>query len=412
MTKYGATRWRYVNVEFRWGRLWVPSDVLNPQTAMRNQTKLYIEELPLRYFEGQAGDTYLRAIPAGMLVSLSMAYPTPPLTTQLASLKRLLLEARNLEAFHYQDRGQGTQFAFSGRERLPAFKELSLKSYDWGHDRAEVQRHWDFSRTRSLELVSVPVFNFLSSVSFPDFCDLHTLHVEDYSAHLPDRRREATQGLYILVGRYIRALRTLKVTCHTQLFGIDAITTHADSLRHLRLRDHVGFGDEDRRSPTLWPDDVTTLARALTRLQTLELDLDVARTDPPAFLLAVCAFPRLHTLTLHMQTVLTAHAVVHPQTDPDRDAAVRTFAFLLRNKTGDIPWRRITVNVGGWRPVMIRRLSDAWLRLNEHGVFAERCFVLERWGDGDGEMAVREEMAQATQMEDNAEDDMDAETEY
>lgn len=55
------------------------------------------------------------------------------------------------------------------------------------------------------------------------------------------------------------------------------------------------------------------------------------------------------------------------------------------------PWRSVTVNVGGWKQVMVRRLSEAWKRQNENGVFAERCFVLER-NAGTGELSVREEM--------------------
>lgn len=39
---------------------------------------------------------------------------------------------------------------------------------------------------------------------------------------------------------------------------------------------------------------------------------------------------------------------------------------------------------------MVRRLSEAWKRQNENGVFAERCFVLER-NAGTGELSVREE---------------------
>jgi hypothetical protein len=367
----------------------MPADILSPQHPRFSQITLSIENLPLRNFDGEHLNAYMRAIPTNQLVSLKLGTPTPPLATRLGSLKRLVLDARRLETFHYQDRGQGTQFAFSESERLPAFRDLTLKSYDWNHDREAVKAHWDFSRIRSLELVMVPVFNFLASVSFPDFSELHHLHVEDFSAHLIDRRKDATFGLYILVKNHIRALQSLQITCHTLHFPIDALLTHAPTLETLRFRDHVGFAEDDRHCPTMWTDDLALLSRHLVHLKTLELDMDITNTEPPRFLGAIAAFPSLHTLTLHVQTVLHAEEVIHPGTDRDLATAVYYFNTLLRHKVG-VPWRSITINVGGWRQVMLRRLGEAWRRQNLRGVFAERCFVLERPGPWTG-YHVREE---------------------
>lgn len=379
---------------------------------------------------------YLRAIPIELLVSLKLAHPAPPLVTRLSSLKTLLLSAGRIETLHFEDRGQGTQFSFLPNERLPPFRELNIRSYDWRHTSEEVARHWDFSRIKSLKLVSVPVFNFMASVKFTDFANLHTLHCEDFSAHLPDLRQEATSALYVLIKNYIRALSTLFITVHTAAFPVDALLHHAPALTTLRLRDHTGFAEDDRRCPTLHPADVALLARHLRYLQVLELDMDTAGDDAhtAAFLRAVCAFPALHTLTLHVPTVLRPYDQpvannmlllpgVEGQGGEDRDyeAALRALRFFVaaRQQIGDgyggslPPWRSVTVNVGGWKRVMVRRLSEAWRRLNEDGVFAERCFVLER-DAGTGMMSLREEMpveagSRATTPE--AEDDSEEEDE-
>ncbi|KAK7748365.1 hypothetical protein SLS62_008628 [Diatrype stigma] len=208
---------------------------------------------------------------------------------------------------------------------------------------------------------------------------------------------------------------------------------HAPTLRVLRLRDHVGLVDEDRRCPTLRAADVAGLARHLAHLRALELDLDAADCDDPArFLRALCAFPRLEALTLHVQTAVKPWAALallgaggggeeekgsHHHFDADYDAAICMFEALVRGKkerrqeigekTMVVPWRRITLVVGGWRPFMVRRTSAVWRALNARGVFAERCFVLEGAGEGtvdeggdaaaDIALLVREEMARTVE---------------
>ncbi|ROW07139.1 hypothetical protein VPNG_07354 [Cytospora leucostoma] len=376
-------------------QFWMPADVLNAEQTRHHNTRLYVEELPLREFEDELRDIYVRAIPVQLLVSLKTAYPSPPLVTRLNSLKYLLLASRRLEILHFEDRGQGTQFDFAPHERLPAFRELSLQSYDWRHTPEEVARHWDFSRITSLELISVPIYNFLGSVDFHDLANLRTLHCEDFSAHHPPEQRvEATRGLYVLIKSHIRALSSIKITVHTADLPIDALLPHAPYLTDLRLRDHTGFDEEDRRCPTLAHADLALLARHMRRLRTLELDMDTALADVPRFLKAACSFPSLHTLVLHVQTVLRPFGpAIVPGTDRDYEAAAVIFRFLVRHKVGCVPWRSVTINVGGWRRVLVRRLSEAWRSLNERGVFAERCFVMERreGPDGDGGLVVREE---------------------
>lgn len=379
----------------------MPADVLNAHQAHRQHTKLYVEDLPLQDFEGEMRDIYTRAIPVDLLVSLKTAYPTPPLVTRLNSLKHLLIAARHLEVLHFEDRGQGTQFDFLPGERLPALRELSLQSYDWRHTANEVARHWDLSHLTSLELVSVPIYNLLCSIRFDDLRGLRHLHCEDFSAHHPhDLRLEATHGLHALVALYVRSLMTLNITVHTEFFPVAAaLLPHAGTLTTLRLRDHTGFDEEEMRCPTLAHEDVALLSRRLGRLCFLELDMDTlyagfegsGRVEPSSFLRACCAFPSLHTLTLHVQTMLRPFGVVYPVgVDKDYEMAMWVFQFLMRNKVGDVPWRSITINVGGWKRVLVRRLSEAWRTLNERGVFAERCFVMERNDEG-RTMVIREE---------------------
>jgi hypothetical protein len=276
---------------------------------------------------------------------------------------------------------------------MPPVSSLLLRSYDWHHTTEDVQKHWDFSEIQSLELISVPVFNFLSSVSFQDFTELRTLHVEDYSAHLSDKREDATIGLNILIKDHIKALELLHITCHTRLFQLEAIAAHRNSLRVLRLRDHVGFSEDDQKCPTLAPVDLAELSRQLRFVHTLELDLDTRLCDPVTFLRAICAFPAVHTLTLHVQTILHPLEELSPGVDRDYEAAMRTFQLLVQEKDrigAHIPWKHISLNVGGWKRVMVRRLGGIWRRRNELGIYAERCFVLERDAQN-GKIAVREE---------------------
>ncbi|KAI2464744.1 hypothetical protein F4781DRAFT_55998 [Annulohypoxylon bovei var. microspora] len=389
LQRLSSLRWCYVGTHRR-GYFSTPSDVLSPNHVNNNSIRLYVKDLPLRSFNSGSQDIYLQAIPTSNLVSLKMASPTPPLTTHLGSLKRLLVEARLIETLHYNDRGQGTQFSFRGNERLPAFQELSLRSYDWNHSVGAVRKHWDFSRLRRLTLVDVPLFPFLSSVSFSQLRQIYVLHCEDFSTHLPDRRQDATRELYKLTTQ-IRSLHTFKVTCHINMFPISGLLSHADSLQILSFRDYMGFGDERQRCPTMRLEDLSLLSRRLVHLHTIELDMDVALCESALFLRTLCNFLGLHTLVLHMHTVLQALDELQDGTDPDYEAAMEVFSALVSNKHGR-SWRSITVNVGGWKPVMVRRIGEAWRLQNRRGFFAERCFVLEKDADS-GEMAVRENVS-------------------
>ena len=345
----------------------------------RNNTKLHIENFPLRH----SGDSvYTEAIPNEFLASLKLANPSPPLSAELTSLKRLILQSENLNVFHYKDRGQGTRFNFEDDERMPAFKDLHLTCYDWNHSADEVRKHWDFSQLRCLAIRTMPSHNFLNSVPLHQFSQLRSLQVEDWSAHLPDKRAQATQLLHELVGTHCKRLERLEITCHTQSFGMEAIIMHRDTLRKLSFRDHVGFRNESRRCPTVDPRDLAKLAQSLQVLQSIELDMDVqSLRDPFQFLTSLLDFPTLDEITLHIQTTIPTHGEYVPQIDRDHRAAASIFSTLLDGREinqPDRPLKKITITVGGWQPVMVRRLGANWRELNEQGIFAERCFVLER----------------------------------
>lgn len=348
-------------------------------------------------------DGYAKAIPARLLVSLEILSSSPHLTTKLASLKTLLLQANNLRTLHYAGRGQGTNFQLEGDERLPALTNLYLQSYDWNHSADCVRRHWDFSQIRSLRLVSMPIFEFLDAVEFNDLSNLHTLHVDDFSAHRSDKRIEATRHLSTLIGSHIRALEVLEITCHTQDFSLDAILQHGQTLRELRIRDHVGHGEDYRICPTLRATDLARLADRLPYVQTLELDLDTRGcTDVPGFLKALGRFRTLDALTLNVQTLIEPIEALRLCDDPgyvDLDIAAKTDMLrdLIEVRTNpDRPWRKITINSGGYRLPLFRRLGATWKTLNEHQIYAERCFMLKRvppgeyigWEVGQGQLRI------------------------
>ncbi|KAK0390689.1 hypothetical protein NLU13_0192 [Sarocladium strictum] len=400
-----SIRWNYTSSpDLKTPTCWLLQDALDLRNLRSRDITLQIFDLPLQDFTASSDPSILtRTIPAPLMTTLTLGHPRPPLTYKVGPLKMLLLQAAQLKVFHYEDRGQGTRFRFDRDDgRMPAVEDLMLRSYDWDHGMEEVRRHWDFSKLRSLQLLQVPIYNFLSSIDPSHLRDLHTLRVEDFSAHLPDKRREATRALSDLVAGHITSLEVLDLVCHVSLFSIEALLGHRLTLRELRLRDHTGFGEEEHAVPTVSGEDLARLAREMPLLHTLELDMDVTQCNAREFLSAACRFGSLHTLTVHVQTLLRPLDAIQAGTDRDFEAAMATFRFLLdeRDRVSKLPtyakntftpWRRITINVGGWRRVMVRRVSSAWRERNEHGIFAERCFVLER-SALHGQLGVREEI--------------------
>lgn len=293
------------------------------------------------------------------LVSLKMG-PTHVSRSEsgLQILKKLLLRTPLLETFHYVDcraqRVSGRQFNFEEGQRLPPFKDLMLKNYDWKHDAEEVNSHWDFSQTKSLALLMIPVYNFLQSVRLSDLAQLQHLHAEDYSeATEPQNQKLATKELYALIKDQIRSLQSLNVTCSFQDFHIDALLVHAKSLTSLVFRDHNVSSNLRQHCPVLNVKDLTVLSRSLSSLESLEIDMD-HRSFPEDWLLVLCQFPRLHTLVLHTQTVIHHNCYPRPGQDPDLTRAYDCFTMLVSQRPEPTKWRRVVINVGGWRERDVR----------------------------------------------------------
>ncbi|OTB12851.1 hypothetical protein K445DRAFT_65664 [Daldinia sp. EC12] len=386
-----SLRWRYVgnrssiNSSFTFS---TPSNILSPYHIKINRTKIYVEDLPLEDPYSGPYNTYAQDIPANNLVSLNMQSPT--LTKTIESLKQFLVRAQGTQNLNYNGRGQGTSFSFKENERLPPFIGILLRSYDWNHSAEEVRRHWNFSKIRHLTLIDVPLYRFLTSVPFAELRDLETFHCEDFTTHTPDRREEATEILYKLI-QNIKALHTINITCHTNFFRIDSLLRHAGSLQVLSFRDYVGFDDETKQYPTMRIADLVQLSTTLVNLNSLELGMDASACDPNLFLQALCNFPRLTKLTLHTHTLWQAWEAADDGGDRDYKAAVQTLATLTDNKRGS-PWQDIVLNVGGWKPVMVRRLDQAWQEKNKQGIYAERCFEIKR-DEGTGQYVLWENHA-------------------
>lgn len=373
-------------------RVWSVAHLLDYNQLKRDGTEVHIEGLPLSSSQHDLHESLLDLALTEHVVSLQLSAPTPPLTTKAESMKRLLLRCPSLKTLGYEDIGRGTSFEFQPGERMPPVQSLSLRSYDWIHSATEVERHWDLSSLRSLSLTSVPVSTFLLSIPLDDLSQLRCLRVHDSLPHGQDGGEDATRGVYLLVRDHIERLQVLDVFCHTELFGIDAILRHGSSLRELRFRDHVGFQHDDIKCPTLHPQDVAVLGASLSHVRILELDMDVRLCHASEFLQAVSLFPSLHTLALHVQTLVCPDEEHIAVRDADYEAAMETFLFLLRQRetaSARVLWKRITINVGGWQRVTTRRLSLAWKRQNARGIFAERCFEMSR--EEDGQYFVREE---------------------
>lgn len=382
-------RWKYHAPRLCSGGYWLPSDVLRPPTRTQHAVRLTIEDLPLEDHLGQNESAYLKAIPAPLLVSLKAETRFPLRTPQLDSLKKLLIKAQGLETFHYNDNGQGTRFVFQSGDRLPPIQELELRSYDWDHTSAEARKHWDFTQLRKLVLVEVPLNRFLSSVPASALSHITSLECGDFNPGTPEVRRNTTALLASLIEE-VEELEELKITCHTRELPIRILSAHGRSLRSLRFRDHVGFAEDDVMCPTLATGDLMTLSQSMPLLESLELDLEVRnhQGDPRQFLSVLCRFRQLKNLTLHVQTLVDPFDEdIDMEHDKDLEAAEDMCAFLVRERArqnlqsgrNDGPgWSQITINVGGWGPVQVRRLSEAWRERNEQGIFAERCFMFEK----------------------------------
>ena len=336
------------------------------------------------------------------LVSLKMGSSHAPHSeSALQILKKLLLRAPLLETFHYVNcrapRIPGQQFNFEEDQRLPPFKDLMLKNYDWRYDAEEVKLHWDFSRIRSLGLLMVPVYKFLQSVPYSALAQLQHLQAEDYSDPMDFRNTPlATVKLHELIKNHIMELHTLDIVCIFPKFSIDALLAHAKSLKSLAFRDCLESHNSLQHRRVLNAENLTILSKSMSLLETLEIDIDHT-TFPEACLLALCQFPRLHTLVLHTQTVIQPDSNPRPGQDPDLTRAYDSFTMLVRQRPIPVKWQRVVINVGGWRerPVAPRvgrrsRTGHAATYTYYGACVSQRYFVLEESASGQEDLIYEE----------------------
>ncbi|KHE83006.1 hypothetical protein GE21DRAFT_521 [Neurospora crassa] len=367
--------------------------------------RLYIDNFTLTNPIDEAwkiGDFPLTTDFSKSLVSLKMG-STQVLHSESALdiLKKLLLRTPILETFHYMGsrapRVPGRQFIFEENQRLPPFRELMLKNYDWKHDAGDVKLHWDFSRIRSLALLMIPVYKFLESVPFSDLAQLQHLHVEDYSEAIEhENSRRATEKLYALIKEDIRALQTLNLTCFIELFHIDALLVHAQSLTSLVFRNHHISNNLRQHRPVLNAEQLTILSKSQSSLESLEIDID-HRAFPETCLLALCQFPRLHSLVLHTQTVIQPDSSHRPGQDPDLTRAYDCFTLLVRQRPGPTKWQRVVINVGGWRERVVNHRAGRKPRIGHSKTYtyygacvSQRYFVLEESASGQEDLIYEE----------------------
>ncbi|KAI8966364.1 hypothetical protein F5Y11DRAFT_153697 [Daldinia sp. FL1419] len=388
--KLFSLRWRCIENQYLRSPepyISTPSDILSTYHLEINRTRIHVEKLPL---DDLYSEIFIRGIPASNMASLDI------IDTHLASaidqLRRLLLRSPLVDNLNYNGLGQGVYFKFNEGERLPPFEGILLRSYDWVHTAEDVRKHWDFSRLRRLTLIDVPLYRFLTSVSPEQLERIREIHCADFSTHTSmedadwgtvytDRREDATRLLHSLIGG-IRALDKINITCYTELFPIDAILRHANSLKHLGFRDYLGFEDETKRYPTLSIGDLTELSTKLVHLEFLEIGMDPLEVDPRKFLHTLCNFPRLKDLTLHTQTVwLPDFVMPNYEVHVDRDgcATMDTLRFLVRGKQNkqESTWRTVVINIGGWKPISLRIFPPRPHR-NRFGACPQRCFEMKR----------------------------------
>lgn len=344
----------------------------NTSGELKQKPRLYFDNIYIGY----------AATPIQNLVSLNARHRVD---TRLGYIKGVLVKAPLLETFIYENPHRGWQhsFEFTGGERLPPFEELTLRIYEWTHSARDVSMHWDFSQIRSLKLVSVSMVNFLNSVDFDNFSQLQSFHINGGNIITPaNDHYEITEKLYTLIGKHIRALRSLEIACSTALFPISALLAHATTLQNLRLRDFAsfsGYGLEEL--PCISFLDLTILSRGMTALESLQLDIFIRsvptrdardptfsvlatertkprdRRIPAPYLDAICAFPRLRGLSLTgvvavYERMVTRHLILladQRKVDLAIDAGKEMMCYLhdVKARNGGPMWNKAGFNVTG-----------------------------------------------------------------
>lgn len=373
---------------------WVPSDIYSGATGARNplDMDMHLAGFPVGALDGENAALYWNAIPFGLVRSLETEGQPDggagaAALSDLTGLRRLLVATPLLKKLHLRGTATATRFRFGPGERMPPLEELSLMNYDWAHEPYETKLFWDFSRLRTLELLSCPTYKFFSSLRSSDMRRVESLLVDDLGAEKkPHRRQAATMAVREAIVDRIERLQRLRLVCSLEHWEMDALVAHRASLRELVLRDHEVFGFRfDHRVPALSVRQLRTLSRRLHRLESLEVDLNALDGDSAKALKALCRFPQLHTLTLHVPTTAGSGTWYCRSGDPDGKSAERIFKLLTRRKVGAARWTRVTIVVHGFEDYVEEEDQEEveeqgggpLVRNRERNHYAERCFVLD-----------------------------------
>ncbi len=174
-----------------------------------------------------------------------------------------------------------------------------------------------------------------------------------------------------LVRSNVRGLKSLRFTCFTDMLDVEAILRHGMTLESLTIRDFTGFGDENIRCPTMAVGDVMRLADGLPQLRDIELDMDTALIDPTHFVQALGRFKNLHSMTLHVQTVIDPNEPIPQDTDPDKNAVA---ALMWNMWTSQAPGKPLYRGDSGqrWR-METHHGTPAWRSLAQNERASDIC---------------------------------------
>ena len=174
-----------------------------------------------------------------------------------SALRQFLLGRNNLETLHLDCASPVVTVpdgAIRSHERMPALKELVLRSYNWNHSPVTAVQFWNWSRITHLELWGVPIVPFLETVKPEHLIHLRTLRTDGFC---PNHLRNYRCLLLCRLLYGIKALENIVLYLHWK--GVDenwkenlvrAISSHGKSLIYLDLGGWGDFGESILRIPS------------------------------------------------------------------------------------------------------------------------------------------------------------------
>jgi len=263
----------------------MPSSLIRPDTRINFFAKSQIEDLikfiPLSHLlHLNLGDWQTRLRPEVVLDAV-----TP--------VKACLLQAPNLKTFEYSVTGSellvsGTNIrpfsTFKPGEKMPALEVLILTAYLWNHSAAEVESSWNFSRLKYLDIRGVPLYAFLSTVSFASFSKLEVLKVGDMAWSVKETFRSYGISLLEDFLASLPNLEELYMTGQSEALSLQALS-HLPKLQILECREAVLLKDEEEKSLRFTTAQLAQLREYCPYIRELVIDMDVVSTEvrPPFY---------------------------------------------------------------------------------------------------------------------------------